>query len=41
MDRARLAAGERATFVETVDAWRSNAGSIALFGLALAFALLS
>jgi uncharacterized membrane protein len=37
----RLAAGERATFAETVDAWRSNAGSIALFGLVLAFALLS
>ncbi|HUF20384.1 MAG TPA: DUF2189 domain-containing protein [Burkholderiales bacterium] len=37
----RLGRGERATFSETVDAWRPNAGSIALFGLALAFALLS
>lgn len=37
----RLGNGERATFAETVDAWRPNAGSIALFGLALAFALLS
>lgn len=37
----RLAAGERATFADTIDAWRSNTPSIALFGFVLAFALLS